>query len=50
MQSVIFIKVAERAYSKAEKSGFIEGYETDDWLAAEQELSKIYDNISQPAE
>ena len=42
--------VAELAYHKAEKRGFVAGYETDDWLEAEQELSKQYDYISQLAE
>jgi len=42
--------VAERAYQKAEKRGFVAGYETEDWLAAEQELSNQYDYMSQLAE
>ena len=32
--------VAERAYYKAEQRGFITGHEVEDWLEAEQELSK----------
>ena len=42
--------VAECAYRKAEKRGFVAGYETEDWLAAEQEISKQYDYMSQLAE
>ena len=42
--------VAERAYHKAEQRGFVSGYETENWLAAEQELSKLYDYMSQLAE
>jgi hypothetical protein len=30
--------VAERAYCKAEKRGFIPGHEMEDWLEAEQEI------------
>ena len=30
--------VAERAYCKAEKRGFIVGHETEDWLEAEEEV------------
>lgn len=30
--------VAERAYSKAEKRGFIAGHETENWLEAEAEI------------
>ncbi len=39
--------VAERAYLKAEKRGFATGYEMEDWLEAEQELSNQYHNWSQ---
>ena len=31
--------VAERAYCKSEKRGFVEGYEMDDWLEAEREIA-----------
>ena len=31
--------VAVNAYYRAEKRGFEDGYELDDWLAAEQEMS-----------
>ena len=31
--------VAERAYHKAEKRGFAEGHELDDWLEAEKEIA-----------
>ncbi len=30
--------IAERAYYKAEKRGFVPGYETEDWLEAGQEI------------
>jgi hypothetical protein len=30
--------VAERAYSKSEKRGFIAGHEMEDWLEAEEEI------------
>lgn len=30
--------IAELAYYKAEKRGFLPGYELDDWLEAEKEL------------
>jgi len=33
--------VAEAAYHKAEKRGFATGHETDDWLAAEQEIDAL---------
>ena len=32
-------EVAETAYLKAEKRGFLPGYELSDWLEAEQEVS-----------
>jgi hypothetical protein len=31
--------VAKNAYYRAEKRGFEDGYELDDWLEAEQEIS-----------
>jgi hypothetical protein len=31
--------VAERAYYKAERRGFVPGYELEDWLAAEREIN-----------
>lgn len=31
--------IAEAAYYRAERRGFQPGYETDDWLAAEAEIS-----------
>jgi len=34
--------VAELAYLKAEKRGFAAGYDMDDWLEAEQEISSRY--------
>lgn len=30
--------VAERAFCKAEKRGFVAGHELEDWLEAEQEI------------
>ncbi|MCK9394869.1 MAG: DUF2934 domain-containing protein [Methylobacter sp.] len=32
--------VAERAYCKSEKRGFIGGHEMEDWLEAESEIKK----------
>ncbi|NOQ13801.1 MAG: DUF2934 domain-containing protein [Methyloprofundus sp.] len=32
--------IAECAYYKAEKRGFVTGYELEDWLEAEQKLNK----------
>lgn len=34
--------VAERAYCKAEKRGFVTGYEVEDWLEAELEIKNQY--------
>ena len=31
--------IAKNAYYRAEKRGFEDGYELDDWLEAEQEIS-----------
>ncbi|MDD4904629.1 MAG: DUF2934 domain-containing protein [Methylobacter tundripaludum] len=39
--------VAERAYLKAEKRGFVAGHELEDWLEAEQEVSNQCHNGSQ---
>lgn len=36
--------VAEHAYLKAEKRGFVVGHKLEDWLEAEQELSNQYHN------
>ena len=33
--------IAEAAYFKAKKRGFVAGYEEADWLEAEQELAEI---------
>jgi hypothetical protein len=33
------LMVEERAYFKAERRGFTEGHDLDDWLEAEQEIS-----------
>ena len=30
--------IAERAYLRAERRGFVPGFELDDWLAAEREV------------
>jgi hypothetical protein len=32
--------VAQNAYYRAEKRGFEDGYELEDWLEAEQEISR----------
>lgn len=32
--------IAERAYYKAERRGFVPGFELDDWLAAEREVAQ----------
>jgi hypothetical protein len=34
--------VAERAYFKSEKKGFVSGHEMEDWLAAESEIKSQY--------
>jgi len=34
--------VAERAYCKAEKRGFVAGHEIEDWLEAELEIKNQY--------
>ena len=34
--------VAERAYCKSEKRGFVGGYEMEDWLEAESEIKNQY--------
>ncbi|MBP1150536.1 MULTISPECIES: DUF2934 domain-containing protein [Methylocaldum] len=31
-------KIAEAAYYRAEKRGFVPGYEVEDWLEAEKEI------------
>lgn len=33
-------RIAEAAYWRAERRGFIAGHELDDWLAAEQEIDR----------
>lgn len=33
--------IAEAAYLRAERRGFIPGHETDDWLAAEAEVDAL---------
>ena len=35
------IMIAERAYLRSEKRGFIPGRETEDWLAAEVEIDSL---------
>lgn len=34
--------IAERAYCKSEKRGFIGGHDMDDWLEAESEIKNQY--------
>ncbi|TAN66259.1 MAG: DUF2934 domain-containing protein [Methylobacter sp.] len=34
--------VAERAYCKSEKRGFVDGHEMEDWLEAEWEIKNQY--------
>ncbi|MDP1664970.1 MAG: DUF2934 domain-containing protein [Methylobacter sp.] len=34
--------IAERAYCKAEKRGFVGGHEREDWLDAESEIKNQY--------
>jgi len=34
--------IAERAYCKAEKRGFVVGHEREDWLEAESEIKNQY--------
>lgn len=38
--------VAEIAYFKAEKRGFVPGYELSDWLESERELNISKDNTT----
>ncbi len=33
--------IAESAYLRAERRGFVPGYETEDWLAAEAEVDAL---------
>jgi hypothetical protein len=33
--------IAERAYFRAEKRGFVPGHELEDWLAAEREIAML---------
>ena len=33
--------IAEAAYLRAERRGFVPGYETEDWLAAEAEVDAL---------
>jgi Protein of unknown function (DUF2934) len=33
--------IAENAYLRAERRGFVPGYETEDWLAAEAEVDAL---------
>jgi len=33
--------IAEAAYLRAERRGFVPGHETDDWLAAEAEVDSL---------
>ncbi len=33
--------IAERAYYRAEKRGFVPGHELEDWLAAEREIAML---------
>jgi len=42
--------VAERAYYKSEKRGFVGGYEMEDWLEAESEIKNQYFYWFQDAE
>jgi len=37
--------IAEAAYYRALERGLSEGYEQEDWLAAEQEISSLYPSI-----
>jgi len=34
--------IAERAFCKAEKRGFVVGYDMEDWLEAESEIKNQY--------
>jgi hypothetical protein len=33
--------IAERAYYRAERRGFVPGHELDDWLSAEREVAEL---------
>ena len=35
--------IAEAAYRRAEKRGFVDGYDLQDWFAAEREVDEILD-------
>ena len=41
--------IAERAYFKAERRGFVPGHEVEDWLAAERELAELAAAAEAPA-
>jgi hypothetical protein len=41
--------IAEIAYYRAEKRGFLDGYEVTDWLAAEHEVDNIETTAAHPA-
>jgi hypothetical protein len=39
--------IAERAYYRSERRGFVPGFEIDDWLAAERELEQLIERPPQ---
>jgi Protein of unknown function (DUF2934) len=41
--------IAERAYFRAEKRGFVPGHELEDWLAAEREIAMLRAGVAEPA-
>jgi hypothetical protein len=41
--------IAERAYFRAEKRGFVPGHELEDWLAAEREIAMLAAAAPAPA-
>ena len=41
--------IAEIAYHRAKKRGFLDGYEITDWLAAEREVDNIETTAAHPA-
>jgi hypothetical protein len=41
--------IAERAYFRAEKRGFVPGHELEDWLAAEREIAMLEQTVSPKA-
>lgn len=41
--------VAEAAYYRAEKRGFAQGHQDEDWFAAEREIERLVQRLTPPA-